>query len=137
MPQAFGALKLTGRLYLYLTSYYNVHMKSLLLPILPCIQFHQQFLHALSLDHLTRSYLYNSHYVQSVLNSVIRASCITIKSSGVRKSHDEHQHQKTSHCDNCQLMPAFHVLDHAIHQFRQLLVDLKACTLPTCCPSLC
>ena len=27
--------------------------------------------------------------------------------------------------------PAFHVLDHAMHQLHQLLVDLKACTLPT------
>ena len=51
VPQAFGALKLKGRLYLNMTSYYYVHMKSLLLPILPCIQFHQQFLHGLRLDH--------------------------------------------------------------------------------------
>ena len=33
---------------------------------------------------ITGSYLYNSIYVQSVLNAVIRASCLTIKSSGVR-----------------------------------------------------
>ena len=32
----------------------------------------------------TGSYLYNSYYVQFVLNSVIRASYMTIKSSGVR-----------------------------------------------------
>ena len=33
---------------------------------------------------ITGSYLYNSKYVKYVLNSVIRATCITIKSSGVR-----------------------------------------------------
>ena len=32
--------------------------------------------------------------------------------------------------------PAFHVIDHAMHQPYQRLVDLKACTLTTCCPSL-
>ena len=33
--------------------------------------------------------------------------------------------------------PAFHFLDHAMHKSHRLLVDLKACTLPTCYPSLC
>ena len=75
VPQAFGALELKGPL--YMTSYC----------MLTCQYFHApNFTSNISMDSvlITGSSLYNSNYGQSVLNSVIRASYITIKSSGVR-----------------------------------------------------
>ena len=44
----------------------------------------------------------------------------------LEQSHDEHQHKKNSHCDNCQLLPCIHVLDYAMHQLHQLFIDFKA-----------
>ena len=77
VPQAFGALELTGPL--YMTSYIMFTCRA--------FSFHApNFTSNISMDSalITGSSLYNSNYGQSVLNSVIRASYKTIKSSGVR-----------------------------------------------------
>ena len=80
VPKAFGALELKGPL--YKTSYL----------MFTCRPFSFQYFNAsnftsnYSMDSalLTRSSLYNSNYGQSIMNFVIRTSCITLKSSGVR-----------------------------------------------------
>ena len=80
VPQAFGALELKGPL--YMTSYF----------MFTCRPFSFKYVHASNFTSnssmysalFTRSSLYNSNYGQSVLNSVNRASYITIKSSGSR-----------------------------------------------------
>ena len=132
VPQAFGAPELKGPL--YMTAYLMFTWRP----------FSYQYFHASnftsssSMDSalITISSLNNSNYGQSVLNSVNRASYITIKSSGIRKKSWWTSTPKLLAAtiiivNNC---PAFHVLDHAMHQLHQLLVELKACTLPTCCP---
>ena len=78
--QAFGALEMKGPL--YMTSY----------RMFTCRPFSFQYFHASnftsnsSMDPalIIRSFLYNNNYGQSFLNSVNRASNITIKSSGIR-----------------------------------------------------
>ena len=78
--QAFDALELKGPL--YTTSY----------RMFSCSPFSFQYYHASnftsnsSMDSalIARSSLYNSNYGRSVLNSVNRASYITIKSNGIR-----------------------------------------------------
>ena len=80
VPQAFGALETKGPL--YMTSYIMLTWRA----------FSFQYLHApnftsnIFMDSalITGSSFYNINYWQSVLNSVNRASYITIKSSGVR-----------------------------------------------------
>ena len=86
---------------------------------------------------MTRSSLYNSNYGQYVLNSVNRVSYITIKSSGIRTEPRWTSTPKLLTATIANYCPEFHVLDHAMHHSYQPLVDLKTCTLPTCCPSLC
>ena len=132
VPQAFGALDLKGPL--YMTSYIMLTWRA----------FSFKYIHApnftsnLSMDSalITRLSLYNSNYGQSVLNSVIRGSYITIKSSGVRT---EPRWTSTPKNFSLRQLPTIVLLfiSFAMHQSHQLLVDLKAGTLNTCCPSLC
>ena len=71
---------------------------------------------------ITRSSLYNSNNGQSVLNSVNRSSYITIKSSGIRTEPWWTSTPKLLAATNTNYCPAFHVLDHAMHQSHQLLI---------------
>ena len=86
---------------------------------------------------ITGSYLYNSNYVKSVLNSVIRASCITIKRNGVRTEPRWTSTPKTSHCDNYQLSSCFSCPWSCYSSITPTTCWFKACPLATCCPSLC
>ena len=133
VSQAFGALELKGPL--YMTSY----------RMFTCRPISFQYFHASnftsnsSMDSvlIIRSSLYNSNYGQSVLNSVNRASYITIKSSGIRTEPWWTSTPKLLTATIVNFCPACHVLDHAMQQLHQLLVDLKPYTLPTCSHSLC
>ena len=101
VPQAFGALELKGPL--YMTPYIMLTWRA----------FSFQYFHATNFtsnisvdsDLITGSSLYNSNYGLSVLNSVIWASYITIKSSGVRTEPRWTSTPKI--CDNCQLLSCF------------------------------
>ena len=102
VPEAFGALELKGPL--YKTSYLMFTCRPFSFQYFNASNFTNNF----SMDSalITRSSLYNSNYGQSVLTFVIRASYITIKSSGVRATMNINT-KRTSHYDNCQLMSCF------------------------------
>ena len=103
--QAFGALELKGPL--YMTSY--------------CMQYvHGSKLTSNStMDSalINRSSLYNSTYGQSVLNSVNRASYITIKSRGIRTKPRWTPTPKLLTATIAYYCPDFQVLDQAMHTY--------------------
>ena len=92
-PQAFVALELKGPLHILCS---NVD------PSPSNTSMHVTSSSSMDVALITRSSLYNTHNGQSVLNSVKRASYITIK---VQWKQKRAQMTINTRCDNCQLLP--------------------------------